>query len=226
MEIVSCVHVVRDRFANAYLIIDPDGLTLIDTGLARSGKPILAYVAAMGFAFTDLKRIIVTHADGDHAGGAGALKALSGARVYASPAEAAALADGCPSRELKLRPWLLRLVGRLFPWIYSQPVTVDEMLSHDQRLPVLGELRVLATPGHTPGHTSLYAPQERILFSGDSLIGDRHGNLHLSYPDFTWDQAQALQSARLQARLGAQIVCPGHGRVVMNAARKFPAHLL
>lgn len=226
MEIVAGVHLVRDRFANAYLIVDPNGLTLIDTGTARNGKLILAYMAAIGHAFTDLRRIIVTHADGDHAGGVAALKAISGARVYASPAEAAALADGCPSRDLKLRPWQLKLVKRLFPWVYSQPVAVDDLLSHDQRLPVLGELRVLATPGHTPGHTSLYAPQERMLFSGDSLIGDRRGNLHLSYPDFTWDQAQALQSARLQARLGAQIVCPGHGRVVMNAARKFPTHLL
>jgi glyoxylase-like metal-dependent hydrolase (beta-lactamase superfamily II) len=98
---------------------------------------------------------------------------------------------------------------------------VDERLADGQVLPVLGGLRVVATPGHTPGHISLYAPAVGVLFVGDSLVSERDG-LRPSRGANTWDEAQALESVRLQAALGAHVVCPAHGPVVNNAIGKFP----
>ena len=92
MEIIPNVHLVPKTVANPYLLIDPDGLTLIDAGLPGSHKKILRYMAGLGCAPGDLKRILITHADFDHVGGLAPLKKATGARVYASPVEAQALA--------------------------------------------------------------------------------------------------------------------------------------
>jgi glyoxylase-like metal-dependent hydrolase (beta-lactamase superfamily II) len=98
---------------------------------------------------------------------------------------------------------------------------VDGFLNDAQELQALGGLRVLATPGHTPGHVSLFSESTGILFSGDSIISTKDG-LRGSHGANTWDQAQADSSVRTQAALGAQIICPGHGPVVFGAAGKIP----
>jgi glyoxylase-like metal-dependent hydrolase (beta-lactamase superfamily II) len=219
MQIIPNVHVILGAIVNLYLIVDADGLTLIDTGLARSGRKILRYIASLGHTPSDLRRIIITHSDGDHVGGLAALKAASGARVYASPIEAKAIAAGHASRELKLRG-LVKWLYETVPWFKVEPATVDGTLTGGQVLPALGGLRVVETPGHTPGHISLFAPSAGILFVGDSLVS-RWDQLHPSQGINTWDEALAMESAKAQVALGARIVCPAHGPVVKDAAGKF-----
>jgi len=85
----------------------------------------------------------------------------------------------------------------------------------------LGGLQVLETPGHTPGHISLFSPAVGVLFCGDSMVSNEKGLLG-SRPGITWDETKARESERKQAGLGARIVCSGHGPVVMDAAGKFP----
>lgn len=97
MEIIPNVHQLNNRFVNLYLIVEPDGLTLVDTGLAKSGpKMVLEQIAKLGKQPGDLKRILITHADPDHTGGAAALKAKTGAKLYASRVEAKAIEAGKP----------------------------------------------------------------------------------------------------------------------------------
>jgi glyoxylase-like metal-dependent hydrolase (beta-lactamase superfamily II) len=222
MEIVPGVHLIPSSFVNLYLIVDPDGLTLIDAGTARSEKGIRQYIASTGHSLTDLRRIVITHADTDHIGSLAALKAGSGARVYASPIEAQAIAAGRSSRAINVGGPLKGLLNAASGLLMgTKPVTVDELLAAGQVLPVLGGLRVVATPGHTPGHVSLYAPAAGILFAGDSMVS-ADGRLHPSRKMLSWDVMQALASVRVQAALGAQIVCVGHGPVIRDAANKFP----
>jgi len=77
MEIIPNVHLIPNIVANPYLIVDPDGLTLIDAGLPGNHKKILNYISGLGHTPSDLKRIIITHADIDHIGGLSALKNTS-----------------------------------------------------------------------------------------------------------------------------------------------------
>ncbi len=223
MEITPKVHLVPDVIANPYIIIDADGLTLVDTGLPGSQKKILKYITERDYSARDLVRIILTHSDLDHVGGAAALKRLSGARVYASAIEADAIARGVPSRSITGPfSWrrLLRSIARRF--FKPEPVKVDELLAEGQTLPVLGGLQVLETPGHTPGHISLFSPSTGVLFVGDSIVS-RDGRLVGSIPANTWDAEKAAASVRKQTALSPQIVCSGHGPFVMDAASKMPA---
>jgi glyoxylase-like metal-dependent hydrolase (beta-lactamase superfamily II) len=217
MEIITNVHLIPGIVATPYLLIDPDGLTLIDAGLPRNHGKILKYLASLGYAPSDLKRILITHADGDHYGSLAALRKATQARTFASAIEAQAIAAGRMSRPLKLsgiRKILFSVVMELYR---PKPVQVDEILAGGQELPVLGGLRVIETPGHTPGHLSFFAPSPAILFSGDSLFctPDR---IEPSRGVNTWDETLAKSSAKIQAGLGAKIVCPGHGPVLKDAA--------
>jgi len=222
MEIIPNVHLIPNTVANPYLLIDPDGLTLIDAGLPGSHRKILRYMSSLGYAPRDLKRILITHADFDHVGGLAALKAATGARVYASPVEAQAMAEGHASHPLKPRSVITKLLFDLMAGLFKPaPIHADELLSDGQVLPVLGGLQVVETPGHTPGHISLFAPSAGILFCGDSIVSEENG-LRGSSGANNWDQVKSDESVRKQAALGARILCSGHGPVVMDATGKFP----
>jgi glyoxylase-like metal-dependent hydrolase (beta-lactamase superfamily II) len=223
MQILENVFVVPGVVANTYILADQDGLTIIDAGLPRSEKKILTYVANLGKSAKDVKRIILTHSDLDHVGALAALQKATGARTYASQIEAEAIARGKPSREVASRGFSMRrvLFTLLGPFFKATPFQVDELLADGQTLPVLGGLRVVETPGHTPGHISLFAPAVGVLFCGDSMVTDDNG-IRGSRPGVTWDQAQAKLSAQKQAELGASIVCSGHGPVIQDAEGKFP----
>lgn len=215
---------LNNNFVNLYLIIDPDGLTLIDTGLGKSGpKLVLKAIAEMGMQPGDLKRILITHADPDHTGGLAELKAKTGAKVYASAIEAKAIEAGTSSREIKgnaLTKMLFDVMGKVI--MPLSPAHVDEIIMHGQVLPVLGGLQVIATPGHTPGHLSFYAPAHHILIAGDSLNATS-GALKFSPAPVHWDYERGRESMKLEAALGATAVCCGHGNVIEGTPVKIAA---
>ena len=223
MKIADNVFLIPDVIANPYLIVDVDGLTLIDAGLPRSHKKILDYVASLGKSARDVRRVLLTHSDLDHVGALAALHEATGARTCASNIEAGAIAAGKASRPIKRSgPSFRRLIlAALRPFMAARPFKVDQILTDGEVLPILGGLRVIDTAGHSPGHISFFAPAADVLFCGDSMVSTEQG-LRGSRPELTWDQARAADAVRRQAALRPQIVCPGHGPVVRDAARKFP----
>jgi glyoxylase-like metal-dependent hydrolase (beta-lactamase superfamily II) len=194
---------------------------LIDAGTPFSFRQITEFIGSLGRSVKDLRTILLSHADIDHVGAASALKAESGAQVYASIIAAQALAEGHSSRRLKLGP-----ITPVFRWLEElngfMHIEVDEILTAEQVLPMLGGLKVLDTPGHTPCHVSFYAEKHKLLFAGDSVStnpGEIFGN-KVKY--FNWDQELMLASVRFQAALQPEIVCSGHGPPVFEAAANFP----
>jgi glyoxylase-like metal-dependent hydrolase (beta-lactamase superfamily II) len=221
MQILEGVHLIPHVTCNTYLIVEADGLTLIDTGLPGSARRILRYISSLGRDARDLKRILLTHSDWDHIGSLRPLQKATGARTFASELEARALSEARSSRPAKLpasTPFLRKLKRFFFK---PRPFKVDEVLKDGQVLPVLGRLRVLDTAGHCPGHISFFAEAQRLLFCGDSMVTEE-GRILGSRPVFTWDAAMAQDAVKKQAALGARILCSGHGPVIMDAEGKFP----
>jgi len=216
MKVAANIHIIPGVTAHPYLLVDPNGLTLIDTGIPGSAGKILRYIKRLGYSLKDLNRILLTHADYDHAGSLAALKKATGARVYASVYEARAVATGQFPRSLKTDNIFLKPVFALAERLGRiSPALVDEHISDGQVLPVLDGLFVVDTKGHTPGHLSFFAPSAGVLFTGDSILSAKD-RLVGSHGSVTWDQVKADASVLKQLALKARIVCSGHGAVVMN----------
>ena len=209
-EVITGVYQLPNSFVNMYLILEPDGLTLIDAGVAKSGaKVVLEALEKLGRPPSDLKRILITHADPDHIGSVAGLKAATGAQIVIGRGEAAAMARGKPSRPVK-NP-VMRLMIDLMMKI--QPLGADVELEDGAELPVLGGLRVIASPGHTRGHVSYFSPRDRILFAGDAMLVSK-GKLSWSEGPFTQDYAEGLKTVRKLEALNPSVVCCGHGNPV------------
>lgn len=190
-----------------YVIEDSDGLTLIDTGIMLAAARILKQLRAAGFQPGDVKRILITHAHPDHAGGLPKLKAETGAEVMASALEKPVLLGEVPilRPEKRLRPPAVRL----------KPAPVDRVLEDGEMiLEVMGGLQALHTPGHAPGHLAFWNPGRRILFCGDVIFNMT--GMGLPWAIFTVDMAENKRSIRRLASLEPEVVCFGHGNPLMH----------
>lgn len=218
-EVIPGVYQLNNQFVNVYLVVESDGLTLIDAGLAKSGaKLVLKAIAELGKQPSDLKRILITHADPDHYGSALAIKQATGARIYASAQEAAAMQQGKSSRDMKGSAVVRALFSLSSKIMLMGPTPVDEIIAPGQILPTLGGLQVIASPGHTPDHVSFYAPAHKLLIAGDSLNATG-GKLRFVDGPVTWDYQRGLQSLREQATLRPEVIVVGHGPVVTDTAQ-------
>jgi glyoxylase-like metal-dependent hydrolase (beta-lactamase superfamily II) len=204
-------------FLNLTLILDEEnGATLVDAGLPGQAEAIGSALAEAGVGVRDLRRIIFTHQDLDHVGSGAALLRQSGARGLAHPADSPHI-DGNlrllkPSPEmLEQRPQMREALERL------EPVRVDEHLEDNARLDIAGGIRVIFTPGHTPGHISLYLERSKVLIAGDALRAER-GSLNGPNPSMTLDMRAALQSLRTLADLDIDTIVCYHGGVVSEDA--------
>ena len=201
--------------ANVYLLVDDD-LTLVDTGFSGRADLILEQIEELGYSPSDVKRIIITHHHADHTGGLAALKRATQAEVIAHPADAPYI-DGTLPQPGPVRPqWLSKLLAR-FSWLLAtEPVVVDTLVNDGDELPILGGIKILHTPGHTPGSICLYLQSKDLLIAGD-LLAHRFG-LRLPSKSFTVDIAQEIQSVKRVAGLEFDIICFGHGSPIMRDA--------
>lgn len=200
-----------------YLIEDPDGLTLIDTGLSNAAPKILRQLRAAGRQAGDVRRILITHAHLDHVGGLPALRAATGAQVIASAGERPVIEGEIPPP--RPPPEQLSRLNRLMPVAQTPfpPTPVDRIVGDGDVLrEVLGGLEVLATPGHAPGHLAFWQPRARLLFCGDVLM--YLGGLRLPIAAATVDMAENKRSIRALARLNPRVICFGHGVPLRRAA--------
>jgi glyoxylase-like metal-dependent hydrolase (beta-lactamase superfamily II) len=178
-----------------YLIEEqPDNLTLIDTCFACELPKLKAYIVNAGYEMKNIKRIILTHVHPDHTEAANEIKTLTGAKIFSYWSEAAYLAqnpkyEGPPSHESI--PMLLQKFGvnvedvsKKFGPLNLEPIIVDEKLSDNEDI-VGTNLQVIHTPGHTPGHISLFHKEYGILFGADFLLNSVLGIQGLFIPPST-----------------------------------------
>jgi glyoxylase-like metal-dependent hydrolase (beta-lactamase superfamily II) len=192
------------RAGNVYLVAIDDGLLLVDTGMPGNAKRIVAFIESVGRQAADLRYIVLTHCDIDHIGSVATLKELTGAKVAIHELDGPVLAG--KQRPQKGGPVMAAFSRLLRP----RPVVPDLLLKDGDRI---GGLQVMHVPGHTAGSLVLRR-EDGVVFSGDALLGDRHGQVRLPAPRLALDRVQALASAERIKALPMKLLCPGHGSPV------------
>lgn len=214
-----------ERVIHPTIAYDRDGWALIDTGMPGHETAILEAAKAAGLAELPLRSIILTHQDVDHIGGLRAFAETKGKpTVYAHERDRGAI-DGTEPM-VKMSPdrkaWFLQQLPEAhrapFENAFARPngAIVNETIADGDVLPIAGGLTVIHTPGHTPGHVSLYHAPSKTLISGDAMVADG-GVLHGPGPAVTPDMAEAIRSlSRFKAFDIQTVICYHGGRVGGN----------
>jgi glyoxylase-like metal-dependent hydrolase (beta-lactamase superfamily II) len=184
---------------NLSLIVTPDyGATLVDATMPNQLTDVEAALEADDLSLGDLQQIIVTHHDIDHIGSLSQIAASSGARILAHPLEAPYIEGTKPMLKYPSPERLAQdpKIKDFFDQVGF--ATVDELIEDGQI--VCGCVRVIATPGHSPGHISLFVETSKILVSGDALTS-KDGKLSGPGAGATPDMALATESVQKLASL-------------------------
>jgi glyoxylase-like metal-dependent hydrolase (beta-lactamase superfamily II) len=199
----------------AHLVVEPE-LSLIDCGFARSRGRIEKAMSEHGHALADLARVVCTHGHPDHAGGAREL-ALAGIPVLIHPADGERLA--ITWREMLRRPSRGKFFAAMTP---EPPQTIP--IEDGDVLPMLGGLRVVHTPGHTPGSVCFFGGRDRVLFVGDTLQR-RFGRVSFASSLYSDDIAMARRAVQRLAALDVETVVFSHYPPLIEGASETLASL-
>jgi glyoxylase-like metal-dependent hydrolase (beta-lactamase superfamily II) len=205
-------------FVNSFAFVEDDGsVTLVDTGVRKAPPKIVAGLAAIGKHPQDVQRIVLTHAHPDHAGGAAEMGRRTGAPV--------SIHDGdrswCEAGEVLARPTETSPLGRLMMRLSKptfEPFAPGPALHDDEVLPVAGGLRVVHTPGHSPGHVALLHEPSGVLITGDSIFNVLR--LRISPKSLCADFAMTKQTAHRLGELDYDVAAFTHGTEVRDNARE------
>lgn len=201
------LHPVRGVMSVSHLLVDASGAVLLDTGFPGDGRRIRRAMDRLGMGPRDLKAILLTHGHIDHAGNVAALKAWSGAPVYAHPWEQAHVDGTFPYSGAAKVCGVLEAAGRALT--RYTPAKIDVGLSEGMELPFWGGLRVVHLPGHTIGHCGFYSAKHDLLFSGDLWVRF-FMRTQVSPAIFSDDRRQVWPSMEKARAVGARWVVPGH----------------
>lgn len=179
----------------------PKGVLLIDTGFPGLTGQVESNLSDAGFDWDDVTGVVLTHQDGDHAGSLSSVVDRTDATVYAHE-RCAPYVDG---REEPIKS----PEGERYP-----PTGVDvELVDGVTFRTAAGPMEAVFTPGHAPGHVSLYFPEERLLLAADALTADEDG-LQGPNEQYTLDIDEALDSLRTLAERDIDSTLCYHGGFV------------
>jgi glyoxylase-like metal-dependent hydrolase (beta-lactamase superfamily II) len=215
------------------ILWDKDEWVLIDTGMPGTAAVIIELAKQAGIGEVLLSTIILTHQDIDHIGGLPAFAAGNPAPVVFAHEGDKAVINGkqpmlkaTPERIAGLLQALPELARSQFEAMFLQPTSenVDRTMADGEELPFGGGLTVIHTPGHTPGHVSLYHKPSKTLIAADAMIV-ANGELKGPREAVTPDMELALQSLKKFRDYDIENIICYHGGLLQGDGNKHIAAL-
>jgi len=223
----------------AYLVKLKDGWLMVDSGYNdQSAFDLLrSQLEALGIPLQDLRWLLITHYHPDHSGLAQRIKEASGARVIihqddweilqhaVSQAQTWTL-DGLVewARSLGVPPSELDefyRTGTFGRMLFPRGLEPDLILQGDENvIPGEDHLRMILTPGHSPGHVCLYDESRKMLFSGDHVLVEITPHISPSHLTSYNQLGQYLDALRKVRPLDVQMVLPAHERPFTHLAQR------
>jgi glyoxylase-like metal-dependent hydrolase (beta-lactamase superfamily II) len=217
----------------------PDrGWVLVDTGVTGTKRAIVAGVKSRFGASSRPAAIIQTHGHFDHVGALQDLSEEWDVPIYAHTLEHPFLTgqQSYPAPDSGAKGGIMPRLAALFP---RSPIDVSERLlalPDDGSVPHLPSWQWIHTPGHTPGHISLWRASDRTLVAGDAVITTgqesayaiafQKSEMHGPPRYFTPDWVAAGSSVRRLASLEPNLIVTGHGRAMAGPEMLSALHRL
>lgn len=203
------------------LFWNEEGATLVDTGVPGQLDDIQAAIEKAGKSFSDVNQIVLTHQDVDHIGSlTELLKASNGQIKVCAHIEDIPYIEG-DKPLIKFDPARFEQMFASLPdevaakmkeqFANLQTNKVDQALSDGEELPSHPGIKVIFSPGHTPGHMSLYIESEKLLIAGDALVVDENGELQGPREQATPDMETAMASVKKFTNYDVDKVLCYHG---------------
>jgi len=196
---------------------DDKDIVLFDTGFPGQYEMIGAAMEKAGFSIEQITKILLTHHDMDHIGTARQI-AKHGSKIMAHEKETPYVQGDLPSPKLSkmeermkdLSPEERVFYDRIQSSLPNLYLPVDVILHDDEELPFCGGIKVVFTPGHTPGHTAYFLEESKVLITGDAA-NISNGKLIGPNPNHTLDMLKAEESFEKLKKMGADFVVCYHG---------------
>jgi glyoxylase-like metal-dependent hydrolase (beta-lactamase superfamily II) len=210
---------IQNFLLNPTLIWDNETAVLIDTGMPGQLEQIRTAMSEVGVSFDKLKAVIITHQDLDHIGSLPEIlkESVNRIEVYAHEIDKPYIEGTLPliktdPNRISEEAWAA--LPEEVQELYKNPpkAKINKTLEDGQELPLFGGIRVIFTPGHAPGHISLYLKQSKTLVAGDAMIC-LEGSLRGPVKQTTLDMDTAFSSLKKFMDLDIESVICYHGGI-------------
>lgn len=225
IEVLSDLYAHTIQIVNICLVGDRSSkeFVLVDAGMPNSAEEIISVTEERFGENRRPKAIILTHGHFDHVGSIIELVNHWKVPVYAHELEIPYLTGQMPypKPDPTVEGGMVAKMSPLFP---NEPINLGgnvHVLPADGTIPHMAEFRWIHTPGHTPGHISLFREKDGALIVGDAFVTVKQEYLYkvitqeqeISGPPryLTPDWAQAKESVIKLAKLKPTVAITGHG---------------